>query len=373
MASVDIAVPCYQYGRYLRQCVESVLAQGLPELRILIIDNASTDDSVAIARQLAAEDARIEVVTRPVNLGPHASFNAGVDWARADYFMVLCADDLLTPGALQRAVAVMERHPEVSFAYGTDVHRGDEAGLSAAAADAAPHGADAPWTLATGRQFIEDRCRNPERYIAHGMVLVRTAAQKQAGHYRPQLPHSDDFEMLLRLARLGGVASTPAAQGIKRMHAANRTNDYLAERTRALTELLAALESFFANEGRALADAERLLRMARRGLAERAYWCGVKDLVRGRRSGARLLRLAFRLAPATAVVPPVNYLLRLDRPLSYVGRVIAEMALPNVAQTPAGPDAGAAARAGGGRVLRLPRRAGRRDGLDALPPSRTDP
>jgi glycosyltransferase involved in cell wall biosynthesis len=326
MASIDIAIPCYQYGRYLRRCVESVLRQRIPHVRILIIDNASTDDSVAVARQLAAEDARIDVVARPTNLGPHASFNEGVDWARADYFMVLCADDLLTPGALQRALSIMEQHPDVSFAYGTDVHQGgdDDAGSPTTKLDAG----DAPWTLSTGRAFIEDRCRNPERYIAHGMVLVRTSAQRRAGHYRPQLPHSDDFEMLLRLACVGGVARTPAAQGIKRMHSTNRTNDYLSERPRALMELLAALESFFANEGRGLTDAERLLRLGRRSIAERAYWCGVKDLVRGRSCGAGLLRLAFRLAPATAVVPPVNYLLRLDRPVAYVGRVLADMTLP---------------------------------------------
>jgi hypothetical protein len=112
------------------------------------------------------------------------------------------------------------------------------------------------------------------------------------------------------------------------MHGTNRTNDYLAERPRALMELLAALESFFAHEGRALGDAGRLLRLGRRSIAERAYWCGVKDLVRGRSSGTGLLRLAFRLAPATAVLPPVNYLLRLDKPFAYVGRVLAEMALP---------------------------------------------
>jgi hypothetical protein len=229
---------------------------------------------------------------------------------------------MLTPGALSRAVSVMEQHPNVAFAYGTDVHLGDNAPLPVIETDAA----EPPWLLSAGREFIEDRCRNPERYIAHGMVLVRTSAQKRAGHYRPQLPHADDFEMLLRLACLGGVAFTPAAQGIKRMHAANRTSDYLAERTRALVELLAALQSFFANEGRSLPDAERLLRLGRRGIAERAYWCGVKDLASGHRSGIELLRLAFRLSPATAVVPPVRYFLRLDKPFSYVGRVLAEMA-----------------------------------------------
>src|SRR5271154_1711677 len=106
MPSVDVLVPNYQYGRFLRQSVSSILDQGIDDLRILIIDNASTDDSVQIARELAASDARIELRARPVNLGMHASLNEGVDWAAADYFTVVCSDDLLPPGALRRAVSI---------------------------------------------------------------------------------------------------------------------------------------------------------------------------------------------------------------------------------------------------------------------------
>jgi glycosyltransferase involved in cell wall biosynthesis len=324
MASVDIAIPCYQYGRFLRQCVDSVLTQGMDDIRILVVDNASTDGSADVARELAGEDTRIEVLARTRNLGPHASFNAGVDWARGDYFMVLCADDLLTPGSLDRAVSVMEDHPEVGFAYGTDLHWGDDAD----APPDVPDTGDAFWMLSAGHEFIEERCRNPERYIAHGMVLVRTAAQKRAGHYRPELAHADDFEMMLRLACEGSVAYTPAVQGIRRVHGSNRTNDYLAERTAALVELLAALESFFANEGRDLPDAARLSRLGRRSISERAYWCGVKDLVRGRRSWVELMKLAFSLDPSTTVVPPLNYLFRQDRPFSHIGGVLSELAGP---------------------------------------------
>src|SRR4051794_15159199 len=54
MASIDVVIPCYQYGRYLRDCVRSVLDQDVEQLRVLIIDNASTDGSAEIARQLAA-------------------------------------------------------------------------------------------------------------------------------------------------------------------------------------------------------------------------------------------------------------------------------------------------------------------------------
>jgi glycosyltransferase involved in cell wall biosynthesis len=309
MPSIDVAIPCYQYGRFLRDCVASIFDQGFPETRILIVDNASTDGSAAIARQLAAEDRRVELALRETNLGAHASFNAGVDWARADYFMVLCADDLLAPGSLARAVSVMERDPQISFAYGADIHCRPGEPLPALP----DGGADGRWSVVAGERFIFDRCRNPEAYIAAGMVLTRTSRHKQAGHYRPELPHTDDFEMLLRLARLGSVARTPCIQGFKRIHGSNRTNDFLAERTRDLSERLAAIESFFAREGGTMPNAADLRRLGRRSIAERAYWCGMKDLARGRDSGFELLRLAFRLNWACAIVPPVNYLFRMNR------------------------------------------------------------
>ncbi|MEF2554107.1 glycosyltransferase family A protein [Aurantimonas sp. A2-1-M11] len=313
MASVDVAIPCYKHGRFLRDCVRSVLDQGIEDLRILVIDNASTDDSVEVARRLADEDSRVQVAAHAVNLGPHASFNEGVDWAEADYFMVLCSDDALTPGSLPRMLAVMESKPDVSFAYGTDVHVGGGAdevyiGLSESAWR---------WRLCAGGAFIEARCRNPARYIAAGMVLVRTSAQKAAGHYRSELPHTDDFEMLLRLASLGQVARTEAVVGIKRMHGDNRTLDFLlASRTRDLVERLAAFDSFFGREGSKLPDAGRLHDLGRRSVAERAYWCGIKDLLRGRAGGVEFLRLAFHLDQRLMVLPPVGYLSRTDRGLA---------------------------------------------------------
>jgi glycosyltransferase involved in cell wall biosynthesis len=311
MARVDVAIPCYEHGRFLRDCVASVLAQGIEDLRILIIDNASSDDSPAVAQELAAADPRIQLVLRRTNLGQHASFNEGVDWAGGDYFMILCSDDLLAPGSLGAMVSALERHRDASFAIGSDVHWVAGEPFPELPASVA----SAPWRARHGADYIQERCRRPEAYIAAGMVLVRTSAQKAAGHYRPELPHTDDFEMLLRLALLGGVAQTAAVLGVKRMHPHNRTRDYLAERTRDLVERIAALESFFAREGRAMPDAEALLRLGRRSVAERAYWCGIKDLVRGRGSAVDLLRLAFRYSPRAAVLPPLGYLTRMDRSL----------------------------------------------------------
>ena len=62
MSTIDVVVPCYQYGRYLRDSVGSILSQEVDAIRVLIIDNASTDDTLDVARQLNHEDKRVEVV-----------------------------------------------------------------------------------------------------------------------------------------------------------------------------------------------------------------------------------------------------------------------------------------------------------------------
>src|SRR5262245_8621798 len=100
MPSVDVFVPCYNYGRFLRECVGSVLAQPGVEVRVLILDDCSTDDSAEVGRALAASDPRVEYRRHATNRGHIATYNEGIDWAAADCTMLLSADDLLTQGAL---------------------------------------------------------------------------------------------------------------------------------------------------------------------------------------------------------------------------------------------------------------------------------
>ncbi|MDR4307475.1 glycosyltransferase [Chelatococcus sambhunathii] len=85
MAIVDIAAPCYRYGRFLQDCVSSVLSQSISDVRILIIDDASQDGSADVARALAATDPRIELSVHQTNLGQTATYNEGIAWATAPY------------------------------------------------------------------------------------------------------------------------------------------------------------------------------------------------------------------------------------------------------------------------------------------------
>jgi glycosyltransferase involved in cell wall biosynthesis len=330
VTSVDVLVPNYQYGGYLRACVTSVLSQNVENLRVLIIDNASTDDSVEVANQLACEDRRVQVLARRSNLGPHASYNEGIDWAHADYFLILDADDLLAPGSLNRALSAMESDPEISFTHGVEARL-----LSDEVICVPPQvTGEGRWHISTGRQFIDALCRMPVNRIGATTVVRRTSVQKRIGYYRPELRYTDDLEMWLRLATAGKVAEIMTIQGIRRIHSAQMSIYYTSEQTRDFVQRVAAFESFFAREGKLFPDARRLRSNARRGLGAHAYWSAISHICRGHwRNGLGLAKFAFTHRPAAILFPPVGWLIKRDntyaRIADVLGFTIAERRIPH--------------------------------------------
>jgi len=320
MASIDVAIPNFQYGRYLRNCVQSVLSQGVEDLRVLIIDNASTDNSVEVAEQLEAEDGRVSLVRHRRNLGHHASFNEAIDWAQSDCFLLLCADDVLTTGALSRALSVMEQDKTINLAFA------NRAALTLPQPGARRPDAGAKWDVMPGRILLDRFCRTALCSVVGCSAVVRTTAQKRVGYYRTSLDHTDDFELFMRLAMLdGNIAETGTPQVFLRSH--DEARSVLVRRNRSLQirKYEAAFTSFFAHEGRHLPDADALQRLARRSLASRAYWSGVSHLCRGDFANASgLLRYAVERSRSTAFVPPVDYLFRHERALERAAVALAD-------------------------------------------------
>src|SRR4029079_749341 len=104
MSRVDVVIPCYNYGRYLRGCVESVLAQPGTDLRVLIVDDASQDHTPEVAAELVARDRRVGYRRHATNQGHIATYNESLlGWADGDYSLPLSGDDLCLPRALARA------------------------------------------------------------------------------------------------------------------------------------------------------------------------------------------------------------------------------------------------------------------------------
>jgi len=115
---ISVVIPAFNAGRFLREAIASVLAQGWPELEVLVVDNASTDDTATIARSFGAP-VRYLWSASP---GQPPTTNAGVRAARGDWLAFLDADDLWSAGKLVRQVCEFEKHPELEALFGHAVN-----------------------------------------------------------------------------------------------------------------------------------------------------------------------------------------------------------------------------------------------------------
>ena len=113
-SQVSVVVTCHNYGRYLRECLESVLAQDRPADEIIVVDDASTDDTPAIAAEYAPFGVRYERVDfRNACL----SYNHGIAIATGDLLAYVDADNALTPRFIAVLAARLDADPHLAFAY----------------------------------------------------------------------------------------------------------------------------------------------------------------------------------------------------------------------------------------------------------------
>lgn len=102
-ATASVVIPCYNGAEYLRAALDSVAAQTIQPLEVIVVDDGSTDNSVAVAREW---NPSVRIVPQK-NSGPSVARNRGIDEARGDWIAFLDADDLWKPEKLERQLAVI--------------------------------------------------------------------------------------------------------------------------------------------------------------------------------------------------------------------------------------------------------------------------
>lgn len=267
MSSVSILIPCYKYGHFLEECVASVLDdQPGVDVRVLIIDDASPDDSAEVARKIAARDPRVEVIVHAANKGNIATFNEGLlEWADGDYCALVSADDRLTPGALGRARDLLDAHPDAGFVYGHALWVTD--GAPSPAARVKVRG----WSVWPGRWWLEHLFRQGENPITSPEVVMRTSVLKRVGAFDPRLPHAADMELWMRLAANSDVGFIRGVdQAYYRLHRENMRKGY--SRLMDLRERRAVYETVLDRYGDTFPDAKALSEATLRQLGRETLW-----------------------------------------------------------------------------------------------------
>ncbi len=116
-ARVAIGLAVYNGSNYLRQAIDSILAQTFTDFELIISDNASTDGTREICLEYAGRDARIRYHRNPANIGGANNENQTFTMSQSEYFRWAAHDDYLAPTLLEKCVAILDARPEVVLAY----------------------------------------------------------------------------------------------------------------------------------------------------------------------------------------------------------------------------------------------------------------
>lgn len=205
-ALVSVVIPCHNYARFLPTAVGSALRQGGVRVEVIVVDDASTDDSLAVALSCAAEHPEVSVLAQPANLGPVGTFNHGLEAATGEFLVRLDADDALTPGSLARAVAAFRALPGVGLVYGHPVHfEGAGSPLPWGNPRSPSRGRTRAWAVWDGGDWLARRCADGFNVITSPEAMLRMSTVRLVGGQRP-LAHTHDMELWLRVAAVSDVA-----------------------------------------------------------------------------------------------------------------------------------------------------------------------
>lgn len=268
--SVSVIIPCYNYGRYLTQCVTSALDQQGVHVDVIVIDDASSDGSEQIVRELGTQDTRIQTICHRENKGHIATYNEGISYATGDYVVLLSADDLLAPGCLARATSLMEHYPLVGLTYGHSIEFTDKC-LPPARTTAKN------WIIWNGHDWVAQRCKAGGNAIKCPEAVVRTSVLRDIGGYRSDLPHAADFELWMRTATVSDVGYVAGAdQACYRTHAHNMHHS-IFDMLDDFSQRLASFDTLFAGCPDLLQGRDSMRDTAHRALARNALTQGIRD------------------------------------------------------------------------------------------------
>jgi glycosyltransferase involved in cell wall biosynthesis len=253
--TLSVTVNNYNYARYLDRTIESILAQTFTDFELILIDNASTDDSLEVMRRHAAADPRIRIVAHARNEGMFASLHESCSLSRGRYRVPIEADDwVLAPDAFQTQIDMLERHPSMAFVYSSMTMTGSDGRVFHISR---PHDGD---VVLRGEEALEDIL---SFNLTHSGMMMRLDALRSTAGYGNDYPHVVDMLLGVRLCEVGDVGYVDRQLYAFRQH---DTNLHLRPQLEVVRrEILPVIDAAFAGPlATRLHDAGAVRRRVRR-------------------------------------------------------------------------------------------------------------
>ena len=118
MPFFSIVIPCYNSEEYLSECLESIIAQDFDQWEAIVINDASTDGSLAVASRFSAQDGRIRVLDKTMNEGLHLARKSGTALSRGEYILFLDSDDAFEKTTLHKSILRLSNRIQIFYDLG---------------------------------------------------------------------------------------------------------------------------------------------------------------------------------------------------------------------------------------------------------------
>jgi glycosyltransferase involved in cell wall biosynthesis len=220
-----VIVPNRNDSRYLPRCIRSILEQKDPPDELIVVDDQSTDNSVAVIRSLIAGQQRARLIENPVNLGTYGALDERLKIARSEYVLFLASNDFVMPGIFVRARSCLARHPGAGLwsAMGWLVDEEDRLIRLHLSPVIALHD-----TYFSPEQCVRLAHRFSNWFVGPTLIYHRDTLEA-AGRFDPAYMALSDLLTALIVASRRGAAYSPAPLGTFRIHAGGNLSRTLAD------------------------------------------------------------------------------------------------------------------------------------------------
>jgi glycosyltransferase involved in cell wall biosynthesis len=196
----------YNGARYLREAVESILAQEGVDFEFIIVDDGSTDESPAILDEYSSRDACVRVIHQE-NTGLTRALIRGCSEARGEFIARQDADDVSLPGRMATQIQMLEMDQSLGFVSCLSQYVGP-------ADEPLDVVVRRPDPFEATRQLLDDRLGPP----AHGTVIFRRGLYEQVGGYRKAFYFAQDADLWMRMAEISLIQYCPRILYVYRRH-----------------------------------------------------------------------------------------------------------------------------------------------------------
>jgi glycosyltransferase involved in cell wall biosynthesis len=189
---ITVLMTAYNSARFLPEAIESVLVQTHRHFEFIIIDDGSTDDTLAFARSFALRDKRIKVISHD-NMGMGASLNEGMEEASGDWIARIDADDRMVPDRLERQIAFLQDHPTLAVASSLVYYIDETGGIIGQNSS----------RFTTRRGVAQAIANHWPIGFHHPAAIFRKDVIQKVGGYRPRFWPADDMDLWNRVVEAG--------------------------------------------------------------------------------------------------------------------------------------------------------------------------